>query len=324
MFSGLSKIFDKTFIVGFALPALLFVFGEWWILHLFGAAPAFLSLSGTDPLKDSTVLAIVALGIALALMVLNWIILRTLEGYWLFDLGYKLNVLQAHRWRSLRQKIEQLTAQRDECAAAGIPFPSTKQRSRLMEEFATNFPSKESLVLPTSFGNAIRAFEDYPRVMYRLDSIPAWSRLNGVISKDYRELMDGSRSNMDFWMNLWFLALVVLAHYAALAAWHWTLPRPWLAIPGLLLLIYFASSQATAAAIGWGEWVKGAFDLYLIELLKKLEFKPPSHVAELRELCFKLSQMMIYRETKPLDDIDRYREGYEQPKHLILPDDHAP
>ena len=72
------------------------------------------------------------------------------------------------------------------------------------------YPSTEDQVLPTSFGNAVRAYEDYSRVVYGFESINGWSRLQAVMSKEFMEILGSSRARVDLWLNLLFLAILFL------------------------------------------------------------------------------------------------------------------
>jgi len=66
----------------------------------------------------------------------------------------------------------------------------------------------------TSFGNAVRAFEDYPRVLYGFESINGWSRLNAVIPKSYQDILGNKRAMTDFWVNVWFVSLLTIVEYS--------------------------------------------------------------------------------------------------------------
>ncbi len=324
MFSGLNKVFERSFIIGFAVPALAFLFAAVGIWSLFGQSVSFVDLRGAEPLKDTTTLAFAGTIITFILVIFNFNIMRILEGYWYFDLGFKLNGYYRSRFRKLGEEIENLTKEREESQRENRPFVKKKQRNQAIEERAALFPSREDLVLPTKFGNAIRAFEDYPRVMYRLDSIPAWSRLNAVIPKDYRELMDEARGEMNCWMNFWFLSYLLIIEYVVLTIWFWRAPWVWIIISSLVFSVFLCADQATKAAMGWGEWVKTAFDVYLPDLIKKLGYRPLTTTAELRDFCVNLSQVMIHREVAALEDLDKYRKGFKNPPTLILHEDDKP
>ncbi len=328
MIGGLNKILDRNFVVGYAFPSVVLILLGRALLPLFGLVPDFLKLDGAEPFKDTTLVALLVLFISILLMSLNWSILRFFEGYWRFELGrrvldltYKWNYHYVKRWRKLRDKIDGLTQERDDCLKQGKPFLNRSERQRVIVYFAERFPSKKELVLPTKLGNAIRAFEDYPRVMYGIESITGWSRLNAVIPKEYRELMDEARADMSFWLNLLFIDLVLLTGYLVAALVRRKCPEALLVLPALVLLPFFLSAQTTTAAIGWGEWVKAAFDLFLPDLREKLGYPKPPGLKEDRELWIAFSQAITFRQREALEDIAKYRERHSEAEGIILPSD---
>jgi hypothetical protein len=65
------------------------------------------------------------------------------------------------------------------------------------------------LTLPTRFGNAIRSFEVYSRIIYGLEAIDGWPRLLAVIPADYRQAIDDAKAQVDFWVNIWMGSLLI-------------------------------------------------------------------------------------------------------------------
>jgi hypothetical protein len=188
-----------------------------------------------------------------------------------------------------------------------MPFANWAKRDALMKKAALNFPSKERLVLATSFGNTVRAFEDYPRVMYGFESIRGWSRLNAIMPKDFREAISNARSLTDLWANIWFLSLVIVGEFIFLAMRHsWSFWGLWIPACAVLVAI-FASWQARVAAEQWGECVKAGFDVFLPELCKKLGYKKPEDTMAEREFWYKLSQGILYRHPPSLDKLNTLR-----------------
>ena len=152
-------------------------------------------------------------------------------------------------------------------------------------QFMERFPDKPNLVLSTAFGNTIRAFEVYSRIMYGFDAIPGWYRLLTVIPKEYQDLIDGAKAQVDFWMNVWFLSLVVVLEYIGLALFHVAPDAkerfPYPVAPLVAAAIALLTSQmATYAAKDWGNHVKAAFDVFRLDLLKKLAFELPAELPE--------------------------------------------
>ena len=162
-----------------------------------------------------------------------------------------------------------------------------------MQKAAVRFPDDERWLLPTSFGNTVRAFEVYSRIMYGMDAIVGWNRLLAVVPVDYRSLIDDAKTYVDFWANVWFFGIVVFMEYVALA-WH-THQRPLLWIPFIALLAStVAFFRAQTSAIEWGDFVKSAFDTYLVDLRKKLAFPLPKNRDEEKDMWLAFSRSVLY------------------------------
>lgn len=146
----------------------------------------------------------------------------------------------------------------------------------------------------TAFGNTIRAFEVYSRVMYGLESIQGWARLLAVIPKDYRELVDETAMQMNFWVNLWAVSILLIAEYAGVAVYTGELRISFVSL-GALAVAWIASRMARNAASEWGEWVKASCDVFLPELRARLGFLTPETREQERELWTGFSQAIIYR-----------------------------
>jgi len=147
------------------------------------------------------------------------------------------------------------------------------------------FPKPE-YILPTRFGNVIRAFETYPNRIYGVDGITVWTRLIGVVPASYAEVLNAARAEVTFWVNICFLAVPFCATAllrAVLDLFRLTNPHN---TPAALifaveaaaaaLIAYLSYRCATERATAWGETVKGAFDLYLPSLAKQLGYALPT------------------------------------------------
>jgi hypothetical protein len=62
-----------------------------------------------------------------------------------------------------------------------LPRSFKREYDDLLIELVVQFPSEQRLILPTRFGNAIRAFEDYSRQVYGADGIPLWIHLKLIL-----------------------------------------------------------------------------------------------------------------------------------------------
>jgi hypothetical protein len=332
--SGLNKVFDRNFIVGFVIPAMAFLGAMAFALDVFCVRPGWLTIK--EPLKDTTVAVLLVLVLALLLLVLNRTIVRFLEGYWYVNLANSFDLrmrklqkrcgprlgnwlvgLQKRFQPKMRKKWMDLTERIKVLNQNHQPNADCPERDELMQAFATEFPSTEDQVLPTAFGNTLRAFEDYPRVMYGFESIQGWGRLLTVVPKNYRELIDTSCADMYCWMNLWFLSIfavilepifLVFTLYSNVANTCFFVRHGGVVATAFLFGL-FASWQTRMAAQEWGEGVKSAFDVYMPDLLKKLGYVRPDSREEERYLWETLSAAFIYRMPTSLDDLHRYREA---------------
>ena len=82
--------------------------------------------------------------------------------------------------RLLQLPALELQAKIDAARARGEDPDVPPEHPKRLRYAVENFPDDIEWVLPTRLDNLIRAFEVYPRVVYGLDSIPAWPRLQAV------------------------------------------------------------------------------------------------------------------------------------------------
>ena len=275
MIGQLTGLIGRDFVIGYFLPVAAFIAASLGLCVAFGVDPGGLDLTGrslseTEVLVASTLLALASALGGVLLLALNREIVRLMEGY-----PYRrLNGFQRWRYRRLSALVSTIRAEREALRKEGEKL-SPKRRDDLEKavfKLARGFPDEEKWVLPTALGNAIRAFEVYPRVMYGLDAIEGWSRLLGVVPTDYRTQINAAKTQMDFWVNLWLLAILFLPEYAAFAYYGDGVKVPWAALAAVIVA-FFAASRAKSAAIQWGDLAKASFDLFLPELWNKLGFE---------------------------------------------------
>lgn len=139
-------------------------------------------------------------------------------------------------------------------------------------KFVRAYPQDEALVLPTAFGNVLRAFEHYPRYMFGIEPITMWFRLIAVVPDPLRTQLETAESGAQFFLNLSVVAMF-WAGGAVYVAIRMRWPMMVWAAAGLVLLAYGLYRLACRAAHQWGEVVRSAFDLYRFELLKQLSVK---------------------------------------------------
>jgi hypothetical protein len=167
-------------------------------------------------------------------------------------------------------------------------------------------------LLPTSFGNAVRAFEVYPRVMYGLDDISGWNRLVAVIPEGFLSQIDSAKSVVDFWLNVIVLSFIFCIEYVVLVIHGQQLVAIWMPLAAVIVA-WFAYSRSKAAVINWGDLVKASFDVFLPKLLEAMQLAQPADKSQEREIWFDFSQATIYRHPAKLP-MRTYKQTQKEPK----------
>ena len=298
MFSDLPKLLDRNFAVGYFLPAAIFLAATDHLLQAFGRLPysSVKALTAEHPWLGAAVMVVATWVLALLLLGANRSVVRLKEGYGLDFAWNPLKLVEKWRFQCLERELADLLAKREAKLKAGEELPATLRAELIRKghQRALRYPDEERFLLPTAFGNTIRAFEVYPRVMYGVESTEIWSRLLAVVPKEYRELVDLAKSQVDFWVNSWAVLVLLVVEYGALqvvwggwqAAW-----LPAVAVAGIPFTSYWSRKLAEE----WGGRVKTCFDVFLPELRKKLELGVPASRAAERELWGDVSKGFLYR-----------------------------
>lgn len=310
MFAELPKLFDRNFAIGFFLPFALAIAASLYLLDYYGLSRIILPTLQKDLIVGGTVSGLLAWLGGILLLVTNRDLFRVLEGYGKLN-PLRLTIwLERSRFRHLNSEIKKLDDEYRKHLEANTEFPEEQKtrRNRLMVERFERFPDREGQILPTPFGNTLRAFETYPRVMYGMESIDGWSRLLAVVPNDYRNLIDSAKAHVDFWVNLGFLSLVLIVGNLSLGFIYHLAPPIWLlAITAFILLI--SPWRARRLAVEWGDYVKGSFDIYRFKLLELLGIEVPGDRKEERKLWVKYSQAITYRLPNSLPDLKKPEAG---------------
>jgi hypothetical protein len=302
MFSELPKLFDRDFAVGFFLPAAVLFAAVWAILNAFNLlvdAPSLEALTAT------AIAAVIVWLLAVTLLALNYPILRTLEGYptplprW-----HPLKSREPVWKRRFRRTIEPILDLRQRVdTGSEKPTPDYSKRLRLAVE---DYPYDVELVLPTKFGNVFRALEVYSYIVYGIDAIPAWPRLQAVMPKEFRQQLAESKSILDFFVNLCAASALTVTVYIALAFWRRQLPSFWLPLAAITVSIVSYHSSVVAVR-QYGTRVKSAFDLYRGELARQLGLVLPRRADDERAMWVLVNAVTIFRSQRHVDQLDRFR-----------------
>jgi hypothetical protein len=312
MLSSLPKLADRAFILGTFLSTLLFAIAlllEFRDCH--ATAEWLAALTTKDNLGQTLYLILSVWALAVLLLMLNQPLYRLLEGYsfpnWLAE-----PLKERHR-RHLKELQHEVQTLRDKWAKEESAFTELDRYRALRLERSKWMPSTERDVLPTRFGNAIKAFEVYPRDIYGADGVAIWLRLTAVIPKTFSEQIVDIKSQLDFLINSCLFSCIVAIVGAFRAAYsaNWqefylsqftevvplllSIQKAWLVwAVGGVIAAYTFYRWAVSCVPGWGELVKTAFDCYLPTLATQLGFELPTTEKRRWHFWTTFSQQAIY------------------------------
>lgn len=306
MFSELPKLFDRNFAVGFFLPVAIFVVISGAILGQYSFAPNMVNYLATNLLIGTTVIGLLSWVGGIILLAVNRDLYRLMEGYGKFNPIRLFSWFEKQRYQKTTNELEKLDDEYRKCYEDKKEFPvkSRTRRNQLMRQLAEEFPDQEEYLLPTPFGNVLRSFEIYPRVMYGFEAIDGWGRLLAVIPKDYIEIIDAARSQVDFWINMGIVFILLQIEYIGLV-FIFGNPLNWWIVLLFIILGTIAPLRATSSAREWGDFVKSAFDIHRFKLLESLGVEMPMDREEEKVLWRKYSQAIIYRLPDVLPDLKK-------------------
>lgn len=319
MLSTLPKLADRNFIVGFVVPALVAALSIIWLFFdLPGVQDLWKSVLSDKSFSDLTLVVLGIWLLAIGLQTANIFFYRMLEGYlWPIRNCAWLANRQSRARDRLEQVSQRLNDEWQRVFDLGVELAPDERRQlyRAKVALASRFPPQAHL-LPTGFGNAIRAFETYPSEVFGIDGVYGWIRLQGVIPKEYGLLLDAARSEIDMFVNLVWIALMIAGlsagrliancDFSALMMTGSTASvlqaflfevriRHIVICLGALSFAAIFYKIAKLRVPAWGDLVKGAFDLYIEALAIQLGAPKRPSAASKRLFWKKISLSMIFR-----------------------------
>ena len=291
------------------------------ILHV---AAAFKNPQGTPQLIGfGLIIFILTVIVGFTLTALNTYILKMFEGYIIFP---PIRFLYNRQHRIHQQKARNLMAQRESLEKEyqylkkfGGNNPDLDSRLetildehyRIASEYDQGYPADLKDVLPTRFGNALRAAEDHAVQRYGFDGVTFWPRLIHVIPDSYKATIDSTRNELSFLVNMSILS-VIFSFLCFLAIFHAMATTNVISgnatIFGLFarnVLKYLIAATLGMIAGGFfyntsiislGSFtltVRSSFDLFRLDLLKKLELVHPKDFNEEFDAWTNLNELIV-------------------------------
>lgn len=233
-------------------------------------------------LSSGMIAGFAILVVAYALNVLNISIIRLFEGYpwlwtgvgqWLRDSNERRVFYLKREYGKWRKLAENSPAGSPERSKAEV------QRNACKEELNYIYPQHElRRILPTRLGNVIACAEQYPSVLYGIDSVALWPYLVPFLQKSgYATSVAAEKSLLDFLLNMSIITLIFggeLLYTDFLFTpvlrgfnfWYTIMLQAVITCFGAYIFYVFAIQGALA----WGHTVKVAFTLHKDELREHL------------------------------------------------------
>ena len=195
-----------------------------------------------------------------------------------------------------------------------------EERYYIMSQLDLRFPFSEKAILPTGFGNILRAAEAYASDRYGIDSVRLWPQLVHVIPDSYYEKVEQSNNGLAFLINCSVLSLLLGLMSIFAAGYQYYLmrmaqqkktqllhfvfveskPRVYLERTYLygvvfvfaLGLFFFFYRGSFPLVMQYGNMIRSSYDLFRMQLLTALSLELPEDSNEERDTWSKVSEFI--------------------------------
>jgi hypothetical protein len=228
--------FGGNFLVSAFVPSLAFVTASMLLLGPIVPSDVLARIQFLlGPLGENNIgwtIFLVAVIVGFTLSSLNTYIYKLFEGYVLTNRLSFFRNIEIKRARQflnkrevVRKKIKNLERRLDVWDKANMPSRSKRakslietriqslkaERDTISADYDQRYPPYENLILPTRFGNILRASETYPRLRWGIDAVTMWPRLIYAVSvapkgDEYLAKVDISNDQCSFLLNSSLLA----------------------------------------------------------------------------------------------------------------------
>jgi hypothetical protein len=193
------------------------------------------------------------------------------------------------------------------------------QRYDLIANREMGFPPSVKQIMPTRFGNILKAAEMYPATRYNIDSVQLWGRLSHVIPDSGMRKIDHANNQSLFLLNSTLLASAYAVLCIIFSLYQWML----LKIPHHNSLFFSIGTKlcdidlqknifgelvlaVLASGVAWvfyeaslfnvnqfGDMIRTAYDLYRFNLLDALRLPLPVSLDDEKQTWLLVSQFMV-------------------------------
>lgn len=267
----------------------------------------------------SLLVAVPTVIIGFTLTALNTYILKVFEGYVFFNRFVNLRDAYARKANKLINRRETL---KKRIAVLKDRNYKTKRVERLLDilntkyysvvsEYDQLYPPTTTKIMPTKFGNILKASEAYSGTRYGIDAVQFWPRLWHVIPPSYRQSIDETRNELSFLVNMstlsvffYFLCFLAIL-YTLFGLWPGSsatnLGFAWLdnafryVVAGFVALLFnrFFYHAAIFSVGDYGIMIRSAYDLFRLDLLEQFRLKHPKGSVEEFQVWRNLGELIV-------------------------------
>ena len=243
---------------------------------------------------------------------MNTFILKLYEGYVFF---HRFRFLQNNHTRradklvkqreALRNEIELLRRKRKRSAEEELSLENLKVTyDRIAATYDQLYPPRSAGIMPTKFGNILKASEAYSGTRYGIDAVEFWPRLLHVIPPSYRQTIEDSRNELSFLVNMstlsvifyYLCVLAILTNAPLFPDWARVLENSfrYIAAGGFAWCCnWFFHRAAILSVSDFGRMIRSAYDLFRLDLLEQFHLKPPKDSVEEFQVWRNLGELIV-------------------------------
>jgi hypothetical protein len=259
-------------------------------------------------------LAVPTILIGFTLTAMNTFLLKLFEGYVFFHRFSFMKKAETRKAKHLLAQREILKLRIGELKEKkDLTYRDEKKLDRLREEYRKigikydqAYPPPDIELMPTRFGNILKASEAYSGYRYGIDAVTFWPHLMHVVPPTYRKGIDAARNELSFLVNMstlsvvfyFFCILAILSNAPVTGTspdWSIVIDnsiRYILSGSLALILIIFFNRAAIFSVSDYGRMVRSAFDLFRLDLLEQFRLEPPKDSAREFELWKNLGKLI--------------------------------
>jgi hypothetical protein len=324
-FTNYLEKLGTNFLVSSMVPSLALVIASILMFDpILEVAAAFRDTQSTYQLVTfGLIIFVFTVIIGFTLTALNTYILKMFEGYvifppirFLYELSRRKHQRRARKLTILRDRLESEVRHLEKHTRQN---PELEAKLELLKDeyykvasdYGQTYPENPSDILPSRFGNTLKAAENYSGERYGFDGIHFFPRLVQVMPVEYKSNFDAVRNELSFLVNMSILSITfsILCMLAVLySMWTTTVvvsgPVVFLGFLDKVLPYFFAAAvgfissaifyNASIFSLGsFSLMIRASFDLFRMDLLKKLELERPKNSIEEFETWNKVNDLIV-------------------------------